>query len=152
MQQTWTEEIEATPKQIWATLADIPGWLYWLAQDGPYPPITQLIQTGPDTWQATTADGQRGVWQITAKVDDKRLEWRLLQLERTPLQYQQYHTIEIEPLEEKLTAVHWLVEWQKSGVGIKELMIDWLINRDIEEVLRISLQNLRIKVKESLQE
>lgn len=153
MKQSYSIEIEAAPEQIWPILANLPGWSRWIAADGPFPAIGPVVQAGSDSWQVQAADGQRAIWWVVEQQPEDELILELERVENSPFPgHRQQYRLKLEPLAERLTMVHWLVEWDRPEVGWRELVVDLMLNSDFEEMLRISLINLATLVEESQDE
>lgn len=151
---TYTEEINATPEQIWTVLADatrLPDWAY---TEGRYPHTVEgkyggEQQEGVGTlWIGTSADGQTATQKVTLWEPPHQLAYELEAVENAPLEMSQVNTFALEPNGDA-TKVTWSVDWQiNSGFSLNSLMIRFTGDGAFEEMIAGSLENLKQLVEQ----
>ncbi len=151
---TVTEEIKATPQQIWAVLTNatrIPDWAY---KEGRFPyPVEGDYGTeqhgGLGTlWVSSSVDGQTATQKIILWEPPNRLVYELQEMANAPLQMAQTNTFILEPVEEG-TQVTWEADWQLTGgFSLSSLLIRFSGNGAFEEMMEGSLENLKNLVEQ----
>jgi uncharacterized protein YndB with AHSA1/START domain len=154
---SYTEEINATPEQVWAVLTDasrIPEWAY---KEGRFPyPVEGKYGTeqreGPGTlWVSNSVDGQTATQKIMVWEPPQKLVYELQEMANAPLQMAQTNTFTLEPVDAK-TRVTWEVDWQLTGgFSLNSLLIRFSGNGAFEEMMAGSLENLRQVVEQAAQ-
>gem|GEM_PF-1453305 len=146
---TYSEEIQATPEQVWTVLSDatrLPDWAY---KEGRFPyPVEGKYgsdqKEGLDTiWIGVSADGQVATQKITAWEPAKRLTYELQETENTPLQMAQTNTFDLEAVDGS-TKVTWVVDWELTGgFSLSSLLVRFTAGGAFEEMMAGSLENLK---------
>lgn len=146
---TYSQEIKATPEQVWAVLADVTRLPDWAYKEGRFPyPVEGKYgsdQTeGPGAiWVGVAADGQIATQKITAWEPAKNLGYELQATENAPLQMAQSNTFILEPAGDA-TTVTWVVDWELTGgFSLNKLLIRFTANGAFEEMMAGSLENLK---------
>ncbi len=143
MQNSSQIEIRATPAEIWKWLENPKLWKSWLAEDGPLPRVVEITNLGDNRYQAVAIDGQIEVWQVIEQAPEERISWRLQEQKKNVFNQDQINTITLFWKGEKQTIVEWTMDWQRHhSRSWQDAIIDWLIGKDIDEMMDISLLNL----------
>lgn len=153
---TVTEEIKATPQQVWDVLTNatrIPDWAY---KEGRFPyPVegkygTEQREGLGTLWVSNSVDGQTATQKIILWEPPTRLVYELQEMANAPLQMAQTNTFILEPLEEG-TQVTWEVDWQLTGgFSLSSLLIRFSGNGAFEEMMEGSLENLKTLVEQEV--
>nr|BAL58017.1 hypothetical protein HGMM_F53H06C15 [uncultured Chloroflexota bacterium] len=153
---SYSEEIKATPEQVWTILSDVTRLPDWAYTGGRFPyPVEGKYgseqKEGPGTiWIGVSADGQTATQKITVWEPAKKLVYELQQIENAPLPMQQTNTFELEPVGDH-TRVTWTVDWQVTGgFSLQSLLIRLTGNGAFEEMIAGSLENLKHLVEEEI--
>ncbi len=150
----YSTEIQATPEQIWAILADVSRLPDWAYKEGRFPyPVEGKYGTeqkeGVDTlWIGVSADGQMATQKVTVWEAAKNLAYELQEAENAPLQMAQSSSFNLEANGET-TTVTWAVDWELTGgFSLSSLLIRFTANGSFEEMMAGSLENLKLLVEE----
>jgi uncharacterized protein YndB with AHSA1/START domain len=153
---TYTEQIEATPEQIWPILTDISRLPDWAYRDGRYPyPVegkygSEQREGAGTLWVGVSADGQTATQKITRWEPPTRLVYELQALENAPLEMTQVNTFELSPAGPN-TNVTWSIDWSvKGGFSLNALLIRFTGDGNFEEMIAGSLQNLKQLVESEI--
>jgi carbon monoxide dehydrogenase subunit G len=146
---SYSEEIKATPEQIWAILSNptrLPDWAYAEGRF-PYPVEGQYgsdQQEGVGTiWIGKSADGQIARQKVTAWEPPHKLTYELEETENAPQQMAQTNTITLEPAG-AATRVTWAVEWKLTGgFSLNSILTRLTGNGAFEEMIAGSLEKLK---------
>ena len=148
-QVSYSEEIHATPEQVWAVLSNptrLPDWAY---TEGRFPHLVEgkygSDQTeGPGAeWVGVSADGQTARQKIVVWEPDKKLVYELQDMENAAIRMEQRNTFELEPVGNN-TKVIWIVDWQlKGGFSLNSLLLRLTAGGAFEEMIAGSLENLK---------
>jgi uncharacterized protein YndB with AHSA1/START domain len=151
-----TEEINATPQQVWAILTDatrIPGWAY---KEGRFPYPVEANYGGEQRegvgtiWVSNSVDGQTATQKIILWEAPSKLVYELQEMANAPLQMAQTNTFTLEPVVEG-TQVTWEVDWQLTGgFSLSSLLIRFSGNGAFEEMMEGSLENLKELVEQEV--
>jgi uncharacterized protein YndB with AHSA1/START domain len=151
---TVTEEIKATPQQVWAVLTDatrIPDWAY---KEGRFPYPVEGGYGGEQhegvgtIWVSNSVDGQTATQKIIEWEAPSKLVYELQEMANAPLQMAQTNTFTLEPVEEG-AQLTWEVDWQlTSGFSLSSLLIRFSGNGAFEEMMEGSLENLKDLVEQ----
>ena len=151
---TYSQEIKATPAQVWAVLANVTRLPDWAYKEGRFPyPVEGKYgsdqKEGPGTiWVGVAADGQVAAQKITAWEPVKSLSYELQETENAPLQMAQANTFNLEPSGDG-TIVTWAVDWELTGgFSLNKLLIRFTANGAFEEMMAGSLENLKQLVEQ----
>lgn len=144
-----TEEIKATPGQVWAIVTDatrLPDWAY---KEGRFPYLVEgkygsEQREGVGTlWVGGSADGQMATQKIIVWEPPQKFIYELQEMANAPLQMAQTNTFELEPVGDQ-TRVTWSVDWQLTGgFSLSSLLIRFSGNSAFEEMMAGSLENLK---------
>lgn len=144
-----SQNIKATPAQIWAIISDVTRLPDWAYTEGriPYPVEGKFgsDQTeGVGTiWIGVSADGQKAIQKITAWEPPSQLTYELEEVENAPAEIDQTNTLRLEPTSEG-TKVTWEVHWElKGGFSLTNLITRFTANGAFEEMMVGSLENLQ---------
>jgi len=146
---SYSEEIKATPEQVWAVLTDVTRMPEWAFTEGRYPyPVEGRYgseqREGPGTlWVGVSADGQTATQKITLWEPPYKLTYELQQMENASLQMAQTNMFELEPSNAG-TRVVWTVDWKLiGGWSLNAILIRLTGNGVFEEMIAGSLENLK---------
>lgn len=146
---SYSEEIQATPVQIWTVISDVTRMPEWAYAEGRYPyPVEARYggeQTeGPGTvWIGVSTDGQTATQQITVWEPPRKLVYELQEIENAPMAMTQVNTFELEPSGNG-TKVTWTMDWSvKSGFSLNALLVRFTGDGAFEEMIAGSLENLK---------
>ena len=156
---SYTEQIQATPEQIWTILSDITRLPEWAYQDGRYPyPVEGKYgsdqQEGAGVlWVGVSADGQTATQEVTLWEPPTKLIYQLKEIENAPLEMTQINTFDLEPVGDG-TQVTWSVDWSvTSGFSLNSILVRFTGDGNFEEMIAGSLENLkRLVEKEAVLE
>jgi uncharacterized protein YndB with AHSA1/START domain len=153
---TYTEEIKATPEQIWTILADVTRLPDWADQEGRYPyPVegrygSDQTEGEGTLWVGVSADSQTATQKITVWEPPERLVYELQEIENTPIEMSQVNTFELKPSGEA-TQVTWSVDWSiEKGFSLNKLLIRFTGDGTFEEMIAGSLENLKHLVEKEV--
>src|SRR5262245_19779254 len=111
-----TEEIKATPEQVWVVVTDATRLPEWAYKEGRFPyPVEGRYgseqREGLGTlWVGVSADGQMATQKIVVWEPPRQFAYELQEMANAPLQMAQMNTFELEPAGE-VTKVTWRVDW-----------------------------------------
>ena len=153
-QVSYTEQIEASPEQVWAVLADVTRLPDWAYKEGRFPPPVEGKygsdqREGPGTlWIGIAADGQQATQKITVWEPGQKLVYELQEMEHAPLPMTQTNTFDLEAVDNS-TKVTWTVTWELTGgFFLNKLLLRFSAGGAIEEMIAGSLENLKQLVEE----
>jgi carbon monoxide dehydrogenase subunit G len=146
---SYTEQIQATPEQVWAVLADVTRLPEWAYTEGRFPHLVEG-KYGSDQqegvgviWIGVSADGQTARQQITAWEPARKLVYELQEMGNAAIRMNQVNTFELEPGGTQ-TRVTWTVDWQlKGGFSLNSLLLRLTAGGAFEEMIAGSLENLK---------
>lgn len=151
---SYSEEIKATPEQVWAVLSNVTRMPDWAFTEGRFPyPVEGRYGSeqheGPGTiWIGVSADGQVATQKITVWEPPKQLVYELQQMENAALQMAQTCTFDLEPIDGG-TRIIWTVDWKLiGGWSLNAILIRLTGNGVFEEMIAGSLENLKKVVEE----
>jgi uncharacterized protein YndB with AHSA1/START domain len=146
---SYSEEIKATPEQVWAVLSDVNRLPDWAFTEGRFPyPIEGRYGSdqheGVGTiWIGVSADGQTARQKITVWEPPRRLAYELEQMENAALQMTQANTFDLTPSGSH-TRITWTVDWKLTGGwSLNAIIIRLTGNGVFEEMIAGSLENLK---------
>ncbi len=146
----YTEEIQATPEQVWAVLTDVTRMPDWAYTEGRFPyPVEGKYggeqQEGPGTiWVGVSADGQVARQKITVWEPPHQLAYELQEMENAAVKMAQTNVFELEPAGDNTTHVTWTVDWKLTGgFSLNTLLLRLTGNGAFEEIIAGSLENLK---------
>jgi len=153
-QVNYTEQIEASPEQVWAVLADVTRLPDWAYKEGRFPHSVEGKygsdqREGPGTlWIGIAADGQQATQKITVWEPGQKLVYELQEMEHAPLPMTQTNSFELEAVGNS-TKVTWTVDWELTGgFSLNKLLLRFSAGSAIEEMIAGSLENLKQLVEE----
>ena len=153
-QASFTEQIEASPEQVWAVLADVTRLPDWAYKEGRFPHSVEGKygsdqREGPGTlWIGIAADGQQATQKITVWEPGQKLVYELQEMEHAPLPMTQTNTFDLEAVDNS-TKVTWTVIWELTGgFSLNKLLLRFSAGSAIEEMIAGSLENLKQLVEE----
>jgi uncharacterized protein YndB with AHSA1/START domain len=151
---TYSEQINATPEQVWTVLSNatrLPDWTY---TEGRFPyPVEGKYgseQTeGPGTiWIGVSSDGQTATQKITDWEPGKKLVYELQETENAPQEMTQTNIFDLETVDDQ-TKVTWTLNWELTGgFSLGKLLFRLTGNGAFEEMIAGSLENLKVLVEE----
>lgn len=151
---SYSEEIQATPEQVWTILSDVTRLPDWTYAEGRFPyPVEGKYgseqKEGPGTiWIGVSSDGQTATQKVTAWEPGKKLVYELQEMENAPLQMTQTNTFDLEAIED-YTKVTWTLDWELTGgFSLSKLLIRLTGSGAFEEMIAGSLENLKQLVEE----
>lgn len=151
---SYSEEINATPEQVWAIISDVtrlPDWAY--QERGQNYPVEGKYGSdqheGIGTiWVGVSADGQTATQKITAWEPPTTLAYQLEAMENAALNMSQTSTFTLEPAGNG-TKVTWAVDWQLGGgFSLNKLLLWFTGNSAFEEMIAGSLENLKALIEQ----
>jgi uncharacterized protein YndB with AHSA1/START domain len=149
-----SEEIKATPEQVWGVVTDATRLPEWAYKEGRFPyPVEGKYgseqREGLGTlWVGVSADGQMATQKIIEWEPPRKFAYELQEMANAPLQMAQMNTFELEPAGE-MTRVTWSVDWQLTGgFSLSSLLIRFSGNGAFEEMMAGSLENLKKLVEQ----
>lgn len=146
---SYAEEMNATPEQVWAVLADATRLPDWAFTEGRFPyPVEGRY--GSDQregvgaiWVGVSGDGQVATQIVTVWEPPHRLAYELQQMENAALQMSQINTFELQPTDQG-TRITWTVDWKLTGGwSLNAILIRLTGNGVFEEMIAGSLENLK---------
>jgi len=147
---TYSQEIKATPEQVWHILADVSRLPDWAYKDGRFPyPVegkygSEQTEGAGTIWIGESADGQVATQKITAWEPAKKLAYELQETENAPLQMAQTNSFELEPAGDESTTIIWNVDWALTGgFSLGSLLARFTANSAFEEMMAGSLEKLK---------
>lgn len=153
---SYSEEIKATPEQVWAVLSNVTRLPDWAFTEGRFPyPVEGRYGSeqheGPGTlWIGVSADGQIATQKITEWDPPQKLTYELQQTENAALRMAQTCTFDLEALENG-TRIVWTVDWKLiGGWSLNAILIRLTGNGVFEEMIAGSLENLKRVVEEEV--
>lgn len=151
----YSEQINATPEQIWTVLSDVTRMPDWTYTEGRFPyPVEGKYgseQTeGPGTiWIGVSSDGQTATQKITGWEPGKKLVYELQGTENAPQEMTQNNTFDLETTDGQ-TTVTWTLDWELTGgFSLGKLLFRFTGNGAFEEMIAGSLENLKAVVEET---
>lgn len=150
---SYSEEINATPEQVWAIISNVtrlPDWAY--KERGQNYPVEGKYgsdqREGVGTiWVGVSADGQTATQKITAWEAPTSLAYQLEGMENAALKMSQTSTFTLEPADNG-TKITWAVDWELGGgFSLNKLLIWFTGNAAFEEMIAGSLENLKALVE-----
>jgi uncharacterized protein YndB with AHSA1/START domain len=148
-QVSHSEQIEASPEQVWAVLTDVTRLPDWAYKEGRFPyPVEGKYgddqHAGPGAiWIGVAADGQTATQKITVWEPAKKLAYELVAMEHAPLPMTQTNTFHLEPVGQA-TRITWTVEWELTGgFSLGKLLLRFSASSAFAEMIAGSLQNLK---------
>jgi len=151
---TCTEQVKATPEQVWAILSDVTRLPDWAYTEGRFPhPIEAKFgseqQAGAGViWVGVSTDGQTATQKITVWEPCQKLVYELQEVNNAPLEMAQINTFDLEAIDD-CTKVTWSVDWSvKSGFSLNSLLIRFTGDGAFEEMMIGSLVNLKRLVEQ----
>ena len=152
-QVSHSEQIEASPEQVWAALTNVTRLPDWAYKEGRFPyPVEGRYGSeqheGPGAiWIGVAADGQVATQQITLWEPPKKLGYELVAMEHAPLPMSQSNTFELEPVEQA-TKITWTVTWElTAGFSLGKLLLRFSASNAFAEMIAGSLENLKALVE-----
>ena len=146
---SYSEEIKATPEQVWAVLTNVARLPDWAFTEGRFPfPVEGRYgseqREGPGTlWIGIAGDGQIATQKITIWQPPQKLAYDLQDTENAALQMAQTCIFELEPVNGG-TRVTWTVIWNLiGGWSLNAILIRLTGNGVFEEMIAGSLENLK---------
>lgn len=142
-QQQWSEEIAASPEQVWAWIATPEKLPQWLTREGPFIHTIRVVGEMAEQarWQFTAADGQQTAWRVTTYEPGQQL--RLEQETSASLPVLQWHTLSLDVIEGG-TLFSWDVDWEMMLEGrLARMITSWGLGDALEEMMAVSAYNLR---------
>jgi carbon monoxide dehydrogenase subunit G len=146
---SYSEEIKATPEQVWAVLSNVTRLPDWAFTEGRFPfPVEGRYGSeqheGPGTlWIGISGDGQIATQRITIWEPPQKLAYDLQQTENAALQMAQTCIFDLEPANGG-TRVTWTVDWNLTGGwSLNAILIRLTGNGVFEEMIAGSLENLK---------
>lgn len=156
-QVSYTEEIQATPEQVWAVLANVVRMPDWAYTEGRFPYPVEGRYGGEQTegvgtiWLGASADGQTARYKIIAWEPPSKLAYELQGVENAATQMAQTNTFELEPGDGGKTRVTWSVDWKLTGgFSLNSLLLRLTGNGAFEEMIAGSLANLKQLVEQEV--
>jgi uncharacterized protein YndB with AHSA1/START domain len=151
---SYSQEIKATPTQIWAILSDVTRLPDWSYKDGRYPyPVegrygSDQREGAGVIWIGVATDGQVAAQKITTWEPGRKLVYELQATEHAPLKMFQKNMLELEPVSSDTTRVTWSADWKLTGgFSLNSLLIWFTGNSAFEEMIAGSLENLKALVE-----
>ena len=146
---SYSEEINATPEQVWAVISEATRLPEWAYDDGRYPyPVEAHYGTdqheGVGTiWVGVSADGQKATQKVTAWEPGQKLVYELEAIENAPMEMTQVNTFALKATAGG-TQVTWSVDWSiASGFSLNKLLVRFTGDGAFEEMIAGSLENLK---------
>ena len=150
---SYSEQIEATPEQVWAVISDATRLPEWAYKDGRFPyPVEGKYgsdqKEGVGTiWVGVSGDGQEATQKLTAWDPPKTLSYELQEMENAALQMAQANTFDLEPADNG-TKITWSVDWELTGgFSLSSLLVRFTGNGAFEEMIAGSLENLKALIE-----
>ena len=152
---SYSEEINATPEQVWAVLANVtrlPEWTYqerqpYLVESKYGSEQTEGVGT---IWVGVSSDGQTATQKITAWEPGKKLVYELQEMENARQEMTQVNTLDLEAVNEH-ARITWTLDWGLTGgFSLSKLLIRWTGNGAFEEMIAGSLENLKDLVEKEI--
>lgn len=148
-QVSHSEQVEASPEQVWAVLTDVARLPEWAYKEGRFPyPVEGRYGSeqhkGPGAiWIGVAADGQIATQKITVWEPHQKLGYELVAMEHAPLPMSQSNTFELEPVGQA-TKITWTVTWElTAGFSLGKLLLRFSASNAFAEMIAGSLENLK---------
>lgn len=148
-QVSQSEQIKASPAQLWAVLTDVTRLPDWAYKEGRFPyPVEGKYGTdqheGPGTiWVGVAADGQTATQKITIWEPGQKLVYELQETKHAPLQVTQTNTFDLAA-EGETTKITWTVDWELTGgFSLSKLLLRFSASGAFGEMMAGSLANLK---------
>ena len=150
---SYSEQIEATPEQVWAVISNATRLPEWAYKDGRFPYPVEGKYGSDQTegvgaiWIGVSADGQEATQRLTAWEPPKTLSYELQAMENAALQMAQSNTFDLEPVDNG-TKITWSVDWELTGgFSLSTLLVRFTGNGAFEEMIAGSLENLKALIE-----
>lgn len=152
---SYSEEIQATPEQIWTVLSDVTRLPDWAYTEGRFPHLVEG-QYGSEQhegigaiWIGTSTDGQTARQKITAWEPPHKLAYELDHMENAAVNMLQANTFELEPLANG-TRITWTVDWKLTGFSLNSVLLRLTGSGAFEEMMAGSLEQLKRLVEQEV--
>ncbi len=151
---SYSQEIKATPEQVWKVLADVTRLPEWAYKEGRFPyPVkgkygSEQTEGVGAIWIGEAADGQVAKQKITVWEPPIKLAYELQETENAPLQMAQTNTFELEAANGG-AKVTWSVNWELTGgFSLGALLVRFTANGAFGEMMAGSLEILKRLVEQ----
>ena len=152
---SYSEEIQATPEQVWAVLSDVTRLPDWAYSEGRFPHLvegqygSEQHQGVGTIWVGTSADGQTARQKITTWDPPYKLAYELDHMENAAVNMRQTNLFELEPVATG-TRVTWSVDWQLTGFSLNSLLLRLTGGGAFEEMIAGSLEQLKQLIEQEV--